>query len=646
MLRLSIRAFIALCAAIAVYVALLNWRGQRTKQELKLDEIKDITQSLSSYNKSTKVDLPPLGEVAENEILADTELFQRSLTYWIRENQEATLSWALSLESNEKKSLVFKRLLPTWMKEFPSQCSIWLIEHQTQSFVLKGLYPAIDARSLSSPYACVKLSLQLKDRQMRRQALISAFQAWVDKNPLQTVSYLDDIKSLPEYKEINLMVLSKWAQKDFEKAYPWILESKLENRDEFFRFVFLLNASSQPVKHLNWTFKNLDPAHRFDYVGEVIKNSYNNHKKSIDKYIKSQTSFRRDICYGWIAVYNADKGRKEYLSDLENIKSKKLKADFTAKCHLAFSGKYPGVLIKKANASDFKKMDTEVRNQVFRNFSKISHEYSLSWTRGKVVKELLKELIFESQDDSVSAITKNLQLASFFVDSFPLPINSEPKIDGLYAESYQAAAKTYQDFLSIIEEMLGIAISQQFKAAEYKVIDYRKSIADDNFRDLYTSLVLMHPDYKFTIHSLKYFKEIKNANIRNKVVNFMAWEMDGDNAKEFAEYAEVSGFLNYSLVSVILEKWASHDVTEAGKWLHKNQSNNWYIPACADFSRMLLQKSIPIFRDFINGIEEKKRNIFVNKLTIVLSESSPELLAILPGSINIKKYLQTSKKED
>ena len=39
MIRLSLRALIALCAAMAVYVSVLSWRGARAKAKYKAEEL-------------------------------------------------------------------------------------------------------------------------------------------------------------------------------------------------------------------------------------------------------------------------------------------------------------------------------------------------------------------------------------------------------------------------------------------------------------------------------------------------------------------------------------------------------------------------------------------------------------------------------
>jgi hypothetical protein len=642
MIRLSLRALIALCAAMAVYVSVLSWRGARAKAKYKAEELVEITKSIKPSRTQLESATPAIGELAETEISANTKDFKEALQAWLRENAQGTLAWALSLESNERKSLVFSELLPMWMIISPQECGEWLIFNQDQAFVEEGLLQAIVDRGELSPYHGIKLALYLKQREWRAYTLEGVYSIWAEKRPEQAMSYLDDLKVLPEYENLLLLTLNIWAQKDFAKAYKWMMNSKLENKDQLIRFVFLLNSPNNATSFLDWIFISLEPEKREAYLKDFMERAFKKNEKAILKKMESLSSYKKDLCYGWVALTSVGQKAKQHEHYLTKIRSKKELEKFKKLVYAKLAKESPQRLMAKLSVIELRELE-ETRSLLLRGFAEKNPHLAFEWLQTETPKNLLRELIFYSQDDVVSGMTKNLQLSSYFVENFPGEVNEKPLIDELLNSSFIGAKQVYDDYLKTVNQMLDTIIESQI--SKKKVQSSRAAIKDLKFKDLYTTKLLIHASYVFDQGSLKLFRSIQDNEMSNRVVNFLAWNVKAENIPRFLDFAENNDFLNYSLNSVVLKRWAKSDQKKASAWLHRHSGSSWYVAVCANYSAQLILLSIKDFQDFAQGIESSKRNHYINKLTIIFSETSPELLAILPGAINIKKYLQTSKKE-
>ncbi|MDD7987410.1 hypothetical protein PQO01_20860 [Lentisphaera marina] len=642
MIRLSLRALIALCAAMAVYVSVLSWRGARAKEKYKAEDLVELTKAIKKPTSLEENSTPAIGELPETEISANTTYFQESLQAWIRENAQGTLAWALSLESNERKSLVFSELLPMWMLSSPQECGEWLISNQDQAFIEEGLLRAVVDRGELSPYHGIKLALNLKQRDWRSYTLEGIYLIWAQSRPEQAVSYLDDLKVLPEYENLLLLTLNTWAQNDFAKAYKWMVNSKNPDKEKLIRFVFLLNCATNAVSYLDWIFISLEPEKREAYLKDFIERAFPKNEKVILKKVLSLSSYKKDLCYGWIAVTSVGKKTKPKENYLSKIRSKKELKKFKNLVNSKLAKENPSRLMADLSVLELRELG-EIRSSLLRGFADKNPQKAFDWLISETPKSLLRELIFYSQDDLVSGMTKNLQLSSYFVENFPAEVNKKPLIDDLLNSSFINAKEIYDDYLASVKHMLSSVIKYQLSKKQIK--SSRDKITGSKLRDLYTTQLLIHPNYTFSPESLALFRSIEDKDMSNLVVNFLAWEVKEENIPRFLDFAESNDFLNYSLVSVVLKRWAQFDQKKASAWLNEHSSATWYIAACANYSAQLINLSISDFQKFAQGIQVSKRNHYINKLTIVFSETSPELLAVLPGAINIKKYLQTSKKE-
>ncbi|WDE96857.1 hypothetical protein PQO03_02635 [Lentisphaera profundi] len=642
MVRLSLRALIALCAAMAVYVSVLSWRGARSKAKYDSKELINISQSLKNPSSRVELKAPAIGEIADTEIAANTANFKQVLLSWVRENPTGTLAWALSLESNERKVLVFTEFLAIWMRESPQECGDWLISNQDQAFVEDGLLRAVISRGQISPYHGIKLALSLKQRSWRSYSLNGIYESWVPKRPEQAASYLEDLKVLPEYESLVLLTLATWAKQDFTKAYEWMDASKIVNKQELLEFVFVLNCESKPKYFLDWIFNDLEPEERGAYLKDLMAVAFSRHEKIILTGVRSMSNYKKDLCFGWIAVSLSNKKNAKYQEFLDKIRVKKTKEEFRLLCYRKISQQSPDQLMHELSVVELRELGS-FRKSLMLSFAKKSPQKTLLWLQSPTALNLLRELIFYSQDDTVSGMTKNLQLASYFVNSFPQSLSQKPMIDGLLTSSFVEAKQVYDDYLTTLDRMLTDIIRVQISKNNAEA--YLEGIEDQAFKDLYTSKLLMHPKHKLKQEDLLLFRGIQSESLRYKVLNFLAWKIKGESVPQFLSFAESHYLLNYSLVSVVLKKWGKFDQVKASEWLHKHSNASWYIAVSANFSAQLIQSSVQDFREFAERISPHKRNLYINKLTIVFSETNPELLVLLPVALNIKKYLQTSKKE-
>ena len=642
MIRLILRALIALCAAMAVYVSILSWRGARAKAKYNPEELAELAEAIKKPQLNESDTTPAIGEWPETELLANTSGFKLALRSWLRENPTGTLAWALSLESNERKSVVFSELIPMWMMLSPQECGEWLVSNQDQAFVEDGLLRAIIDRGTISPYHGVKLALSLKKREWRAYTLEGIYLVWVEKRPEQAVSYLEDLAVLPEYENLVLLTFSTWGKNDFPKAYEWMANSKIKNKDELIRFVYLLHCENKPDQYLDWIFNSLEPEQRGAFLKTLMHKTFPKKERLILSKVKTLSNYKKDLCYGWIAVSLAGKKGQDYQGFLNKIRSSKEKENFKNLTYLKVANKNPVYLMSKLSVVELRELG-ETRSLLLKEYAKRRPEDAFKWLKSETAKNLLRELIFYSQDDAVSGMTKNLQLSAYFVDNFPSEIKQKPMIDGLLNPSFLTAKSIYDDYLSTINKMFFEIIKHQIKKKDVKAA--RHSMTDQSLKDLYTSKLLMHPNYVFTQESLRLFRAIEDENMSQRVVNYLAWQVKDENASKFLDFAESHDLLNYSLVSVLLKKWSDFDRVKASKWLHNHSNSSWYIAVSANYSAHLIQSSIKNFEEFTKGIDQSKRNLYINKLTIVFSETSPELLAVLSEEFNVKKYLQTSNKE-
>ena len=156
MLKLFLRSFIALCAAIAVYVSVDSIKASREKATNQNGSFTKLIKPLDHVQENP---VPSIGEIGEMEIAARTELHLSYLRYWLKENPIGLINWAQILESEKQKDIVFTDLLTIWMQVDSQACNTWIINNHTLPFVRHGTIAALKGRVKTSPYQSVKIAL-------------------------------------------------------------------------------------------------------------------------------------------------------------------------------------------------------------------------------------------------------------------------------------------------------------------------------------------------------------------------------------------------------------------------------------------------------------------------------------------------------
>ena len=632
MIRLLLKALIALSAAVAVYIAMARLQSERQTAFFDLEKTTEAVNAAIRLEEDATIKMKPsIGGVSEYEILAGSASFHGYMEEWLQENTLATLNWALLIEDRKLKSSTFEVLLAVWIMQNPTECGEWIIENQDIAELELGIEEAVELRASNSPYHAIKIALQLTEREVRRAALLNIFRIWAKTAPDQATSYLDDLKSLPEFEEILLEVSLVWGDKNIFQAADWLMQSNFDEDRVILSLVVRRAAVRKPKDCLKWIFTSIAPEEREKMIEDAVFSAIGSHKNALADFARRLVGRKADMLNGVIAVALAEVNDKSYKVFLDKISNKNMKLVYLERSLLAQSKLNPQNCINSLTLNEW--ISLSVKKEMLINWTKVNPEEVFEWLLGDTPVEILEAVLMDSLPDPLSEFKKNKILKDELIGLFPKHLPAIVPV-GWRSESprYLHGAKIYQSFRSDLVEVAKVCASEWASKdlnEALKKFDSQVSAFNDYF---YLGLIskLDLEDQK-NIFALP--KRIKDPVLQRQAIHHLFVAFVESQPMRVVKLVSAYDLMNFSTASHLMKTWSQKDIEAAEKWLLEQVNETWFSSTAAVHGANLASQSPQKLKNFIRQIPQSEYDNFQANLESHLAQTNPELLKLIHSQI-------------
>jgi hypothetical protein len=631
-IRLLLKALIALSAAVAVYIAMARLQSERQTAFFDLEKTTDaVNTAISLEGKSSGSTKVSIGGLSGYEILAGSASFHKHMEQWLQENTLATLNWALLIEDRKLKSSTFEVLLPVWIMQDPTECGEWIIENQDISELEIGIDLAVELRASTSPYHAIKIALQLTEREFRRAALLNIFRIWAKTAPAQATSYLEDLKSLPEFEEILLEVSLVWGDTNIFQAADWLMQSKFDEDRVILSLVVRRAAVRKPKDCLKWIFTSIAPEEREEMIEDAVFSAIGSHKNALADFARRLVGRKADMLNGVIAVALAEVNDESYKVFLDKITNKNLKLVYLERSLLAQSKLNPKNCISSLSLDEW--ISLSVKREMLINWTKVNPEEVYEWLLSDTPTEILEAVLMDSLPDPLSEFKKNKLLKDELIEIFPKHLLAIVPLSWRSdSPRYLLGAKIYQSFRSDLVEVAklcasGWASKELDKAL--KAFDSNGSAFNDYF---YLGLISeLELDDQKNIFTLP--KRIKNPVLQRQAIHYLFVAFVESQPMRVVKLISAYDLMNFSTASHLMSTWSQKDIEAAEKWLLAQVNETWFSSTAAVHGANLASQSPQKLKNFIRRIPQSEYENFQDNLESHLAQTNPELLKLIHSQI-------------
>ena len=632
MIRLLLKALIALSAAVAVYIAMARMQSERQTAVFDLEKTTEAVNTAIRLEEDTsEKSKVSIGEVSEYEILAGSASFYEYIDQWLQENTQATLNWALLIEDRKLKSSTFEVLLSVWIMQDPTECGEWIIENQDISELEIGIDLAVELRASTSPYHAIKIALQLTEREFRRAALLNIFRIWAKTAPAQATSYLEDLKSLPEFEEILLEVSLVWGDTNIFQAADWLMQSKFDEDRVILSLVVRRAAVRKPKDCLKWIFTSIAPEEREEMIEDAVFSAIGSHKNALADFARRLVGRKADMLNGVISVALAEVNDESYKVFLDKITNKNLKLVYLERSLLAQSKLNPKNCISSLSLDEW--ISLSVKREMLINWAKVNPEEVYEWLLSDTPTEILEAVLMDSLPDPLSEFKKNKLLKDELIETFPKHLLAIVPLSWRSdSPRYLLGAKIYQSFRSDLVEVAklcasGWASKELDKAL--KAFDSNESAFNDYF---YLGLISeLELDDQKNIFTLP--KRIKNPVLQRQAIHHLFVAFVESQPMRVVKLISAYDLMNFSTASHLMSTWSQKDIEAAEKWLLAQVNETWFSSTAAVHGANLASQSPQKLKNFIRRIPQSEYENFQDNLESHLAQTNPELLKLIHSQI-------------
>ena len=632
MIRLLLKALIALSAAVAVYIAMARMQSERQTAVFDLEKTTEAVNTAIRLEEDTsEKSKVSIGEVSEYEILAGSASFYEYIDQWLQENTQATLNWALLIEDRKLKSSTFEVLLSVWIMQDPTECGEWIIENQDISELEIGIDLAVELRARTSPYHSIKIALQLTEREVRRSALLRVFRIWAKMAPDQASSYLEDLKSLPEFEELLLDVSLVWGVKNIFQAADWLMQSKFDEDRVILSLVVRRAAVRKPKDCLKWIFTSIAPEEREEMIEDAVFSAIGSHKNALADFARRLVGRKADMLNGVISVALAEVNDESYKVFLDKITNKNLKLVYLERSLLAQSKLNPKHCISSLSLDEW--ISLSVKREMLINWAKVNPEEVYEWLLSDTPIEILEAVLMDSLPDPLSEFKKNKLLKDELIETFPKHLLAIVPLSWRSdSPRYLLGAKIYQSFRSDLVEVAklcasGWASKELDKAL--KAFDSNESAFNDYF---YLGLISeLELDDQKNIFTLP--KRIKNPVLQRQAIHHLFVAFVESQPMRVVKLISAYDLMNFSTASHLMSTWSQKDIEAAEKWLLAQVNETWFSSTAAVHGANLASQSPQKLKNFIRRIPQSEYENFQDNLESHLAQTNPELLKLIHSQI-------------